>query len=105
VAYKYDSIYLYYTSYLNLNPVDAWLLRYQSLEECHSIWNTAMDRSPGWTARLGNTLCDQGLCGGLMERSGHAPSRSGHNSARSGSKKRRHFGPNPGMENCGKTVQ
>jgi hypothetical protein len=52
MAYKYDCICLYCTSYLNLDPVDAWLLRYQSLEGCHFIWNTEMGRSPGKYVKL-----------------------------------------------------
>jgi hypothetical protein len=34
-AYKCDSIRLYYTLYLNLDPLAAWLLRQQSLDGCH----------------------------------------------------------------------
>jgi hypothetical protein len=58
MAYKHDFICLYYTLYLTIDPVDAWLFRYQSLEKCHFIWNTeggGPAADPGW--RLTRELC------------------------------------------------
>jgi hypothetical protein len=43
------------TPYLNLGPVDAWLLRYQSIDGCHFIWNT-VSGSLGCPTWLGITL-------------------------------------------------
>lgn len=45
---------LYYDSFCVTKAVGRDL-GYQSLEGCHFIWKTEMGRSPGWTARLGNT--------------------------------------------------